>query len=88
MLIAAPSWAPQGADLVANGTARACELGYVVVLAGARAGQLDGHHHLLAMRQFSGRLRAGAQVRCLEWRDPNPTSINRRDVSRDRLEAV
>jgi hypothetical protein len=76
VLIAAPYWSHQGTELLRDGTARACELGHKIVLAGARAGDSNGHDHLLAMRHFAQRLdEAGAKVRCLEWCDPDPTSI-------------
>jgi len=74
-LIAAPYWSTQGTDLLWDGTARARELGHEIVVAGARASS-NGHDHLLAMRRFGHRLQsAGAQVRCLEWVDPDPSSI-------------
>jgi hypothetical protein len=76
VLIAAPYWSEHGTDLLADGTARACEQGHEIVLAGARAGQPNGHDHLLAMRKFGASLQAaGGKVRCLEWCDPDPTSI-------------
>lgn len=76
VLIAAPYWSTQGAELLWDGTARARAGGHEVVLAGARAGAVNGHDHLIEMRRFGHRLKgAGATVRCLEWADANPDSI-------------
>jgi hypothetical protein len=76
VLIAAPYWSAQGTDLLWDGTARARAGGHEVVLAGARAGAVNGHDHLTEMRRFGHRLQSGgAAVRCLEWSDVDAGSI-------------
>ena len=77
VLLASPFWSSAGIAILRPSLAKAVEARLPITLAGARApAEGERFDHLAVMRTFGSQLRAdGANVTCLEYRPPLPSSL-------------